>query len=78
MFNDNANISSETKPVPNGDGTYTLHFGCEGMKNNLPIVQGNTTGKWNMLMRHYGPSKEVLDNKPGYNVTNMVKKLKDN
>jgi hypothetical protein len=78
MFNDNANISSETKPVPNGDGTYTLHFGCEGMKNNLPIVQGNTTGKWNMLMRHYGPSKEVLDNKPGYNVTNMVKILIDN
>jgi hypothetical protein len=48
------------------------------MKNNLPIVQGNTTGKWNMLMRHYGPSKEVLENKPGYNATNMVKKLKDN
>jgi hypothetical protein len=76
MFNDNANISSETNPVANKDGSYTLHFGCEGMKNNLPIVEGNTTGKWNMLMRHYGPSKNVSENKEGYNVTGMMKKLK--
>ena len=76
MFNDNANISSETKPEVNADGTYTLHFGCEGMKNNLPIVKGNTTGKWNILMRHYGPSKDVAENKPGYNVTKMMKKIK--
>jgi hypothetical protein len=76
MFNDNANISSETNPEINADGTYTLHFGCEGMKNNLPIVQGNTTGKWNILMRHYGPSQNVMDDKPGYNATNMMKKVK--
>jgi len=76
MFNDNANISSETKPEVNADGTYTLHFGCEGLKNNLPIVKGNTTGKWNILMRHYGPSKDVSENKPGYNVTKMMKKIK--
>jgi len=76
MFNDKANISSETKPEANTDGTYTLHFGCEGMKNNLPIAQGNTTGKWNILMRHYGPSKEVMNNKQGYNVTNMIKKVR--
>lgn len=75
MFNDKANISSETHPEKNKDGSYTLHFGCEGMKNNLPIIEGNTTGKWNILMRHYGPSKNVAANKPGYNVTDMIKKL---
>ena len=76
MFNDKANISSNTNPEKNADDTYTLHFGCEGMKNNLPIVKGNTTGKWNILMRHYGPSKDVAENKPGYNVTKMMKKIK--
>ena len=76
MFNDNANISSETKPEANKDGTYTLHFGCKDMKNNLPIVKGNETGKFNVLMRHYGPSEDVIKNKPGYNVTNMMKKVK--
>jgi len=76
MFNDNANISSNTKPEKNRDGTYTLHFGCDGLKNNLPIVTGNTTGKWNLLMRHYGPSDKVRENKSGYNVTDMVKKIK--
>ena len=59
MFNDIANISSEVNPVKNNDGTYTLRFGCDGQPNNIPIVEGNTTSKFNVLIRHYGPSVQV-------------------
>jgi len=76
MFNDIANISSETNPVKNADGTYTLRFGCEGQPNNIPIVEGNTTGKFNVLMRHYGPSKMVSNGEDGYDATKLIKKVK--
>jgi len=76
MFNDVANISSETNPVTNPDGTYTLRFGCEGEPNNIPIVKGNTTGKFNVLLRHYGPSKMVTNDEAGYNPTTTIKKVK--
>lgn len=76
MFNDIANISSEMNPVKNADGTYTLRFGCEGQLNNIPIVEGNTTGKFNVLMRHYGPSKMVSNGKDGYDATKLIKKVK--
>ena len=76
MFNDVANISSEMDPVKNEDGTYTLRFGCEGMPNNIPIVEGNTTGKFNVLMRHYGPSKLVSNDEPGYNSMKTIHKVK--
>ena len=76
MFNDKANISSEMKPVQNADGTYTLRFGCEGQANNLPNVEGNTTGKFNVLMRHYGPSKQVQSGEDGYDPTKNIHKVK--
>ena len=50
MFNDSANISSEMNPVVNADGTYTLRFGCDGQPNNIPTLEGNTTGKFLSLI----------------------------
>jgi hypothetical protein len=76
MFNDIANLSSEMNPVKNADGTYTLRFGCEGQPNNIPIGEGNTTGKFNVLMRHYGPSKMVSNGEDGYDATKLIKKVK--
>jgi hypothetical protein len=74
MFNDIANISSEMNPEQNADGTITVRFGCDGQANNIPIVEGNTTGKFNVLMRHYGPSKEVISFDDAYNPTKAIKK----
>lgn len=76
LFNDAANISSESNPVKNADGTFTLRFGCEGQPNNLPIVEGNTTGQFNVLMRHYGPSEQVLNDEDGYDMTKLIRKVK--
>ena len=76
MFNDKANISSEMNPVKNADGTYTLRFGCDGQPNNIPIREGNTTGKFNVLMRHYGPSKMLSDGKDGYNSMKLIRRVK--
>ena len=75
MFNDIANISSEMNPVQNEDGTYTIRFGCEGQPNNIPIIEGNTTGKFNVLMRHYGPSEQVSNDEEGYNPTLLIKRV---
>ncbi len=60
MFDDVANINSETA-IKNDDGSYTVHFGCEGKVNNIPIK--NKTGSWNAAMRHYTPSQAVIDGK---------------
>jgi hypothetical protein len=76
MFNDIANISSEMNPKKNKNGTYTLRFGCDGKENNIPTVEGNTTGRFNVLVRHYGPSKMVRKNWRGYNPTKLIKKVK--
>ena len=75
MFNDVANISSEMNPEKNPDETYTLRFGCDGQPNNIPIREGNDTGKFNVLMRHYGPSKMVSNKEKGYNPTEGIKKV---
>jgi hypothetical protein len=75
IFNDLANISSETNPVQNEDGTYTLRFGCDGEANNIPIVEGNTTGEFLVLIRHYGPSKQVMNDDEGYNPTKNIQKV---
>ena len=75
MFNDLANISSATNPVRNADGTYTLRFGCSNQPNNIPTVEGNTTGKFNVLIRHYGPSEQVSNDEAGYNPTLSIKKV---
>jgi len=76
MFNDLANISSESKPIKNADGSITLRFGATGQANNIPIVEGNTTGKFNVLFRHYGPSKAVRKDKKGYNPATLIRKVK--
>ena len=76
MFNDVAHISSEMNPEKNSDGTYTLRYGCDGEPNNIPIREGNDTGKFNVLMRHYGPSEMVSNDKQGYNPTKNIKKVK--
>ncbi len=73
MFNDVANISSEMNPIKNADGTYTIRFGCDGQPNNIPTLEGNTTGKFNVLMRHYGPSDMVRNGEVGYDATNLIK-----
>ncbi len=75
MFNDVANVSSEMDPEQNADGTFTLRFGCAGMPNNIPTVEGNTTGRFNVLMRHYGPSQMVSDGEYGYNMTQFIRKV---
>jgi hypothetical protein len=72
MFNDIANISSELAPEINKDGSITVRFGCDGQANNIPIREGNTTGKWNVLFRHYGPSQEVLEDRKGYDPTTTI------
>ena len=76
MFNDKANLSSEMKPAKNTDGTYTLRFGCEGKTNNIPTIEGNTTGKFNVLIRHYGPSEHVRNGEDGYDPTKLISKVK--
>jgi len=75
MFNDVANISSEMNPIKNADGTYTIRFGCDGQPNNIPTLEGNTTGKFNVLMRHYGPSEMVSNGEEGYDATKLIKRV---
>ena len=76
MFNDKANISSEMKPAKNANGEYTLRFGCKGKPNNIPVAEGNDTGKFNVLIRHYGPSNHVSKRHDGYNATKLIRKIK--
>lgn len=76
LFNDVANISSETNPVQNADGSFTLRFGCENQPNNIPVVEGNTTGQFNVIMRHYGPSERVSNGVAGYDATQLIHKVK--
>lgn len=75
MFNDVANISSEMSHEVNEDGTITLRFGCDGKPNNIPIREGNTTGRFNVAMRHYGPSEMVSNGDDGYNSIAGLKKV---
>ncbi|MEX0337922.1 MAG: DUF1254 domain-containing protein [Arenibacterium sp.] len=58
MFDDVANINSNVAER-NPDGTFTVHFGCDGKVNNLPIK--NDTGSWNAAMRQYTPSDAVIN-----------------
>ncbi len=57
MFNDRANLSSNTA-TPNTDGTYTISFGC-GDKAPNNIKTANDSGVFNLAIRHYKPSKLV-------------------
>jgi hypothetical protein len=62
--------------VQNADGTYTLRFGCEGQPNYIPVTEGNTTGKFNVLMRHYCPSEQVSNGEVGYDATTLIRQVK--
>ncbi|MGF1749604.1 DUF1254 domain-containing protein [Vibrio cionasavignyae] len=72
MFSENASLNSYTAE-PNADGTFTIHFGCEGKKNNIDI--NNDTGAWNLMMRHYQPSEIVKSG--DFNVLDDLKVLDD-
>lgn len=74
MFNDLANYSSYTAQA-NEDGTYTVSFGCgEGAPNNLAI--DNPTGIFNITVRHYGPSKRVVED--GYRLVPLMTTVSKN
>lgn len=74
MFNDLANFSSNTAQ-PNEDGTYTISFGCgDDAPNNLPIK--NSTEIFNFTIRHYQPSKRVLEE--GYRLAPLMKEVSSN
>ena len=75
MFNDTANLSSEMDLKINENGSYTLYFGCDGKVNNIPELAGNTTGKFNVLFRHYGPSDMVRNNEEGFNSATLIEKI---
>jgi hypothetical protein len=68
MFKDLANYSSNTAQK-NNDGTYTISFGCgEDAPNNLEI--DNPSNGFNILARHYRPSKRVME---GYRIVPLIK-----
>lgn len=59
MFNDLANYSSNSAKV-NDDGTYTISFGCgSNAPNNIDI--SNPSDYFNIIVRHYQPSKRVIE-----------------
>ena len=70
MFDDVANVSSDTA-TPNDDGTYTVSFGCgQGASNNLPTE--NESGEFTLAIRHYQPGELVRDQ--GYRLLPFVKR----
>jgi hypothetical protein len=54
----NINSYNNVTAEPNGDGSYTIHFGgCDdGRANCIPISPG-----WNYTVRMYEPRQEILD-----------------
>lgn len=69
MFSDLANFSSNTAQI-NEDGTYTISFGCgEDAPNNLEIA--NSSGFFNIAVRHYQPSEKVY--KENYRLLPLMK-----
>lgn len=71
MFNDYANVSSNTAVV-NKDGSYTVSFGC-GSEAPNNIETNNSTGVFNLGIRHYMPSDKVRFN--GYRLLPQVKAM---
>ncbi len=68
MFNDVANVSSDTA-TPNEDGTFTLSFGCgPDAPNNLETA--NESGIFTVAARHYRVGDKVTH---GYRVLPTVK-----
>lgn len=69
MFNDHANLSSNTAKV-NKDGSYTISFGCGSDAINN-IETKNDTGLFNLGIRHYIPSDRVRND--GYRILPFLK-----
>lgn len=69
MFNDVANVSSNTATV-NKDGTYIVSFGCGADAPNN-IQTANDSGVFNLGIRHYQPSDRVRVD--GYRILPTVK-----
>jgi hypothetical protein len=70
MFNDVANVSSDTA-TPNANGTYTVSLGCgQDASNNLPTA--NKSGEFTLAVRHYQPSERVREE--GYRLLPFVKR----
>ena len=69
-------LALESFSAMNDDDTYTIRFGCDGEPNNIPIREGNSTGKFNVLMRHYNPSEMVSNGVEGYDATKSITKVK--
>ena len=73
MFNDLANVSSNTATV-NKDGTYTVSFGCgDNAINNISVTEGNETDAFTLAFRHYVPSQQVRD---GLRLLPLIKEVK--
>ena len=71
MFNDIANVSSDTA-TSNGDGTFTVSFGCgPDAINNIPTA--NDSGVFTLGIRHYQPTDKVIN---GYRVVPTVKAVR--
>ncbi|MGY8769908.1 MAG: hypothetical protein ACKVH8_15935 [Pirellulales bacterium] len=58
LMEGNTHINSYTWK-PNADGTITVHFNCDGKKNNI-TSSGN---EFNYIVRNYGASQPVIDKK---------------
>ena len=71
MFNDVANVSSDTA-TRNEDGTFTVSFGCgPDAPNNLETA--NESGVFTLAFRHYRVGDKVTN---GYRVLPTVKAVK--
>ena len=67
LFGDVAHINSNLAS-PNADGTYTVSLGCDaGAPNRIPIA--NESGVFNVTVRHYQPSKRVME---GYRIAPFI------
>ena len=71
MFNDVASVNSHNVK-PNADGTFTVSYGC-GDKAPNNIKTKNDSGVFNLGIRHYRPSKAVID---GYRILPTIKEVK--
>lgn len=72
MFNDRANVSSNTAKE-NKDGTYTVSFGCGvDAPNNIEVA--NESNMFNLGIRHYMPTEKV--SKEGYRLLPQVQVMK--
>ncbi len=56
LIEGNSHINSYTWK-PNGDGSTTIHFNCEGKTNNIT----SNGEEYNYIVRNYGASQKIID-----------------